>query len=91
VAKMANYKQMTLTYLEQNNPQELTRLKTENELTEFLNLMEEQYEDQEQTIIRQMSENLPDEYLERVRSLEQAKMVAEETTTQYLTEFLASL
>jgi hypothetical protein len=88
---MANYKQMTLTYLEQNNPQELTRLKTENELTEFLNLMEEQYEDQEQTIIRQMSENLPDEYLERVRSLEQAKMVAEETTTQYLTEFLASL
>ena len=88
---MANYKQMTLTYLEQNNPQELTRLKTENELTEFLNLMEEQYEDQEQTIIRQMSENLPDEYLERVKSLEQAQMVAEETTTQHLTEFLTSL
>ena len=65
---MANYKQMTLTYLEQNNPQELTRLKTENELTEFLDLMEEMYEDQEQRIIRQMSENLPDEYMERVKS-----------------------
>jgi hypothetical protein len=88
---MANYKQMTLTYLERNNPQELANLKKEGDLTKFLGMMEEQYEDQEQTIIRQMSENLPDKYLERVSRLEQAKMVAEETTTQHLTEFLASL
>jgi len=88
---MKTYSQMTQVFLQQNNKQELARLEKEGTLDQFMNDVEELFGDQEQLIIRQMSKNLPDEYLERVRSLQQAEMVARETTTQDLTEFLKNL
>ena len=88
---MKTYSQMTQVFLQQNNKQELARLEKEGTLDQFINDVEELFGDQEQLIIRQMSKNLPDEYLERVRSLQQAEMVARETTTQDLTEFLKNL
>ena len=88
---MKTYSQMTQVFLQQNNKQELARLEEEGTLDQFMNDVEELFGDQEQLIIRQMSKNLPDEYLERVRSLQQAEMVARETTTQDLTEFLKNL
>ena len=89
--KMANYKQMLLTGLKQDHPGELAWLKKENELTEFLTTAVELYENLEQRIFSQMTEKLPENYLERVKSLEQAQAVAVEATTQDLTEFLDSL
>ena len=88
---MQTYAQMATVFLEQNNPQELQRLKTEGKLTEFLKDVEEVYGDQETEIIQEMSSSLPNETIARMQSLEQAKRVAREQTTLDLTEFLSNL
>ena len=88
---MQTYPQIAQAYLKKNNPQELKRLKEEGKLEEFLQDVEEVFGDQETEIIQRMSKNLPENFLERARSLNQAKMVARDRTRSDLTEFLVSL
>ena len=67
---MRIYSQTAKVFLQQNNTQELARLEKEGTLDQFMDDVEKLFGDQEQMIIRQMSKNLPAEYLERVRSLQ---------------------
>lgn len=88
---MQTYPEMAQTYLQKNNPTELQRLKKKGKLNEFLQDVEEVFGEQETEIIAEMSEKLPKETVERMKSLEQAQRVAREATTRDLTEFLDNL
>ena len=88
---MQTYAQTAKTFLQKNNKQELARLEKEGKLDQFMKDTEELFGDQEQTIIHQMTRDLPDEYLERVRSQNMARMVAREVTNNDMTEFLKNL
>jgi len=73
---MTKYSQTAKAFLQRNNPQELVRLEKEGKMAQFVEDLDELFEDQEQTIIDQMTKNLPDKYLERVRSQNMSRMVA---------------
>lgn len=86
-----NYQAIALNFLKQNKPDQLQDLRQRNALNQFLADLEETYSEEEQTVIEQMTKNLPSGTLERARALNQAKSVARETTTANLTEFLQAL
>lgn len=84
------YRQAAKAYLERNNPKELNRLESEGKTAEFLRDLEQNYSEQESLIIEQMTQNLPDDPIERAKALNMAKMVAREVSMNDLSEFLAN-
>ncbi len=88
---MSQYSQMSREFLKTNNPEELERLKKEGKLQEFEKDLTDLYEDQEQTIVEQMTKDLPENYEDRAVSLKQAKMVAREQSRADMKEFLQGL
>ena len=84
-----SYKEIAKTYLQENNPQELERLKAEGKDALFLREVEKAYDEQEQFLIQQMTEDLPDDPIERARALNMARMIAREVGASDLGEFLA--
>ncbi|MGW8158718.1 MAG: hypothetical protein ACWGKN_09430 [Desulfoprunum sp.] len=88
---MSNYKQMTVEYLQQHDPDDLKRMENEGVLEEFLEGIEKDHRETERTIFKQMTENLPEDDLKRSQEENRARDVAREISTSYLNEFLTSL
>lgn len=88
---MSKYKQMTVEYLQQHDPDDLKRMEREGVLEEFLEGIEKDHRETERSIYKQMTEELPEDRLERKRKENQARDVAREISTSYLNEFLGSL
>ena len=85
------YKQTAQAYLKQNNPGELNRLQTEGKESGFLRTLERNYQEQEDLIVKQMTENLPDDPIERAKALNMAQMTAREVSMNDMGEFLSNL
>ena len=85
------YKQTAKAYLQQNNSTELKRLQEEGKEAEFLRTLERNYQEQEDLIVRQMTENLPDDPIERAKELNMAQMTAREVSMNDMGEFLSNL
>ena len=88
---MSNYKQMTVEYLQQHDPDDLKRMESEGVLEEFLEGIEKDHRETEKAIFKQMTENLPEDDLKRSQEENRARDVAREISTSYLNEFLTSL
>jgi hypothetical protein len=88
---MSKYKQMTVEYLQQHDPDDLKRMESEGVLEEFLEGIEKDHRETEKAIFKQMTEELPEDRLKRMQKENQARDVAREISTSYLNEFLGSL
>jgi hypothetical protein len=88
---MARYREMTVTYLQKTDPQDLERMRREGTLEEFLKGMEADYANIEKTVYKQMTEDLPADPIKRAQTIDRARTVAREAATSQLSEFLESL
>lgn len=86
-----DYAQAALAQMKETNREELQRMEAEGTLDQFMKDLDRDYQDQEALIVRQMTEeNLPEDYLEKVQTLNQARSVAREVCLNDLREFLES-
>lgn len=84
-----SYKEMAQAYLKQKKPEELKRMQESGEESMFLRSLEKMHEEQEQFLVQQMTESLPDDPIERAKALNMARMIAREVTASDLSEFLS--
>ena len=86
------YRDMSKTLLHTEKPQELKRLQEAGILEQTLDEVTDLFDDQEQTIIEQMTADLADDLteLERVQEINRARMVAREVGANDLAEFWRS-
>ncbi|TWJ13517.1 hypothetical protein [Geobacter argillaceus] len=87
-----SYREMSKTLLQQENPRELKRLKEAGILEQTVVEVGELFDDQEQTIVEQMTADLPAGMsdLERTQEENMARIVAREVTAHDLAEFWRS-
>lgn len=86
------YRDMSKTLLKTENSEELKRLQKAGILEQTLEGVDELFDDQEQTIIEQITADLPDDLTEeeRTQEMNRARMVAREVGASDLAEFWRS-
>ena len=88
-----NYASLSMEVLKHCNPREMERLQREGKLEETIKEAEEFFDDQEISMVRQMTKDLPENlpFMERIQKMNQARDAAREIVSQNLAEFWKSI
>ena len=87
------YTEMSKELLKNQNPPELERLQREGKLDEVLQEAQKTFSQQEADIVREMTQDLPEDlpYQKRVQEMNRAQNVAREMAAADLQEFWQSV